>query len=509
MKTLRRYILLELAGPFLFSLSLLTFILFMRQMVFLFPKFAGKNLGWTVISELMLLSLPFILALVLPMSVLVATIMAFGRLSSDNEITALKALGVPAHRLMAAPMGAALVLMLGAIWFNDRVLPESNHRYKNLLVDIAYLKPTLRLEEGVIMDAFPGMGLMVNRIRETPPAPSLNPVGSRKGETPGVALEQDRARPAELFGVIITQSDNTGINRTILADSGYIHFTPDQKDAFLTLFHGEIQEVDKQDPNKFQRLFFTRHQIRLPNVGGLLERDRGASYRGDRELTLRMLTGRVQERKAEIDSLARLAATIADSLPQGDTLAAALREACGPDIVRGLGALKRYPEALTRYPDLGARLTQNDPRLRLGSLIRETAFDQRRIASLEVEWWKKLSIPFASLIFVLLGVPIGILSRRGGAGVSIAISMGVFLCYWIFLVSGETLADRMLISPFCAMWLPNLVFLLIGLDLLAVQIRGSRSVALARGGLSLNPRSLLRPLLRPPDSGSGTGGSPR
>ncbi len=166
MKILNRYILSELAGPFLLSLALLTFILFMRSMVGLFPKIAGKNLDWLVIAEVLALSLPFILALVLPMAVLVAVIMAFGRLSADNEITALKSLGLSLHRLLRAPLAAALLLTLAAVWFNDRVLPEANHRYKNLLLDIAYLRPTLSLSEGVIMDEFPGLTLMVNRIRQ-------------------------------------------------------------------------------------------------------------------------------------------------------------------------------------------------------------------------------------------------------------------------------------------------------------------------------------------------------
>ncbi len=194
MKVTHRYILLELAGPFVFSLTLLTFILFMRQMVLLFPKFAGKDLAWSVIGELMLLSLPFIVALVLPMSVLLGVIMAFGRLSADNEITAYKALGVPAHNLMWAPLAASALLAASAVWFNDRVLPETNHMYRQILIDIAYLKPTLQLEEGVLMDDFPGVNLMVNRIRSTR-GKSLHPVD------PGGTADAGAAEPGTAAGL--------------------------------------------------------------------------------------------------------------------------------------------------------------------------------------------------------------------------------------------------------------------------------------------------------------------
>ncbi|MCE5271982.1 LptF/LptG family permease [bacterium] len=492
MKVIRRYILLELAGPFVFSLTLLTFILFMRQMVLLFPKFAGKDLPWRVIAELLGLSLPFIVALVLPMSALLGVIMAFGRLSADNEITAFKALGVPAHRLMWAPLGASVLLALGAVWFNDRVLPETNHRYKNLLIDIAYLKPTLQLEEGVVMDDFPGMNLMVNRIRSGR-GKSLHPVdpGGADPQTVEIGLNGGEA-PADLFGIVITETGQS--SRTIVADSGSLSFLPNRKDALLTLYDGEIQELDPNRSGQLQRVFFERHRIRLADVGGALERGRGKTYRSDRELNLSMIEEQVKARYSEVDSLVHAAAALVDSLPAGDSTAMALRSLCGPDLAAGLRARKTYPTALVRFPAPGRQIVRDDPALRLSSLLREASFTRRRIASLEVEWWKKFALPFASLVFVLLGVPLGILTRRGGAGVSLAISFGIFLVYWVCLISGETLAERLLMSPFWAMWAPNAIFLVLGLALLVVQVRGTRSLGLAAGGLSLwRTRRVARP----------------
>lgn len=482
MKTLHRYILSELAGPFVVSLSLLTFILFMRNMVFLFPKIAGRNLEWSVIGELMGLSLPFIIALVLPMAVLVAVIMSFGRLSADNEITALKSLGVPAHRLMASPLAAALLLMVGAVWFNDRVLPESNHRYKNLLLDIAYLKPTVQIREGVVMDDFGGLSLLVNRIRETGGSRNLTLTAPDQG---GGRTDDG---PAELFGVVITETTPAGARRTIVADSGAIRTAPNRKDAVLILYDGEIQEVDSNRQEQFQRMFFTRHRIRLADVGGVLERGRGSRYRSDRELSLNMISEQIATHRRALDSLFVVAAALADSVPAGDSVLAGVGIVFGEKgaALAGRaagGTTERISPTDSGFP---ANSYRNDPRTRLGSVLREAGFDRRRIASLRVEWWKKLSIPFASLVFVLLGVPLGIITRRGGAGVSISISMSVFLVYWVCLIAGETLADRLLVGPFWAMWTPNVLFLILGLWLLAVQVRGGKSLAIARSGLDVN-----------------------
>ena len=74
-----------------------------------------------------------------------------------------------------------------------------------------------------------------------------------------------------------------------------------------------------------------------------------------------------------------------------------------------------------------------------------------------VELHKKFSIPFASIIFVLIGAPLGMMARKGGFAVSMAFSLGFFIIYWVFLIGGEEFADRGLLSPALSMWLPNLV----------------------------------------------------
>ncbi|MBW7997990.1 MAG: LptF/LptG family permease, partial [Candidatus Glassbacteria bacterium] len=358
-----------------------------------------------------------------------------------------------------------------------------NHRYKSLLMDIAYIKPTVQLREGVVMDDFPGMGLLVNRIEEPDRSSKLNLTA------PAQPPDEDSRKPADLFGIVITQTTDAGTRRTIVADSGSIRTELNRTDAVLTLYSGEIQEVDPHRAGQFQRMFFERHRIRLDDVSGVLERGRSRRYRTDRELTMRMLQDRIAGRFVNLDSLQRTAAALADSIPESDSAVVAMRKMFG-------GAPPSWDKAPQQYPEPDSagngrrRLDIDSPRSRLAAVLREASYIQRRISSLQVEWWKKISIPFASIVFVLLGVPLGIISRKGGAGVSIAISMSVFLVYWVLLIAGETLADRHLLSPFWAMWSPNVLFLAVGLWLLLVQIRGRRSLALVSEGLGL--RSLLR-----------------
>ena len=82
---------------------------------------------------------------------------------------------------------------------------------------------------------------------------------------------------------------------------------------------------------------------------------------------------------------------------------------------------------------------------------------ERETNKYKVETHKKFSVPFACIIFVLLGMPLGILAKKSNMGISVAISLGIFIIYWGFLILGEDLADKNIIKPFIAMWAPNIV----------------------------------------------------
>ena len=90
---------------------------------------------------------------------------------------------------------------------------------------------------------------------------------------------------------------------------------------------------------------------------------------------------------------------------------------------------------------------------------------QKSINKYQVEYYKKISIPFACIIFILIGAPLGIIARKGGFPISMAISIGFFIIYWSFLIAGEEFADRGLINPGLAMWSPNIFIGILGLFL--------------------------------------------
>jgi len=104
---------------------------------------------------------------------------------------------------------------------------------------------------------------------------------------------------------------------------------------------------------------------------------------------------------------------------------------------------------------------------------------RQHASTYEVEIHKKFAIALSCLVFVLVGAPVALRFPRGGMGLVIGASVAIFGFYYVSLIGGETLADRLIITPFWAMWGPNLLMMLAGLLLFA---RLGHERAAARGG---------------------------
>jgi lipopolysaccharide export system permease protein len=243
----------------MFSLTALTSLLLLNYIAKRFGDLVGKGLGWRVIGEFFMLSVPFTVAMTLPMAVLVSTLYAFSRLAAENEITALKASGVGMARVLVPVLVAAAGLAAFMLFFNDQVLPRSNHRLSTLQQDIARKKPTFALKSQVINEVSPGR----------------------------LSLKADYIDQATSWLHVVTIYDMSDPvrRRTINADSGKMELVGD--DLLLTLYSGTMVEVPKSDPAQLQRLFYDIDRVRVRNVvNGLTRTDSTNTYKGDREMSI-------------------------------------------------------------------------------------------------------------------------------------------------------------------------------------------------------------------------------
>ena len=428
MGILRLYVLRLHLVPLLLGFGVVTFILEMDVMFDYLDLVVNRGVAPGTVAQLFLLSLGYIVALSVPCGVLVSVLMTFGRLSQDNEITALRASGVNLASVMLGPLAGALVLSVGLTLFNNHVLPESNHAFANLLIDIGRKRPTARLQEGVFITDFPGYNLLVQSVN---------------------------GRTNEMRGVTIYQMNAGGPPTTILAKSGFLSYTPDGKNAVLELKDGEIHEIpaDEAGAKRYRRMVFKTHIIYIAGAGGMLERTVRSS-RSDREMSARDLA---TERARVVDNYRVSLASHRAHLAQMG-LSPAATALIAPEQVPWTRRLAGAVGGVFGRRDSLDQFSRDRPAARaeveMWRMEREGL--RRRIASLSVEYQKKFSLPAACVVFVLIGAPIGMRVRRAGPAVAF-VSIAFFLFYYLCLVGGEELANRLMLPAWLSMWLPNIV----------------------------------------------------
>jgi lipopolysaccharide export system permease protein len=488
MRILTRYLLQQLAVPFVFSFTALTGFLLLQQVSRRIDMLLGKGLPVWVIVEFFLLTLPYLVAMTLSMSVLVAVLYAFSRMMDDREITAFRAGGISLSQLVRPTLLAAGGVAILSFLFSDQVLPRTNHRLRTLMSDIYRTKPTFSLKEHVI-----------------------NEVQRGRYALRAARIDQSSYRMLDVTLYDLSEQDRT---RVIYADSGFIAFAANQEDLLLTLYDGEIHEFDRDEPRMFQHTEYVQQVVLMRGIGSEFMRREGDDYRGDREMGTCDLRTVVEEARREVWLAERQGFTARVNI---------LRDIVGLDPVapdtalpppskslycRGLEALSgvfgvrdleaQTPDSLLRplRRAVGptSRRSQAQATIRGARSSEVRGFEDRarsariRASVYAVELHKKYAIAVACLVFVLAGVPVALRFPKGGVGLVVGASMVIFAIYYVGLIAGESLANRLVVHPVVAMWSSNLVMAVLGaLGLWRTRIAGTVPRSLARRRSSGSP----------------------
>jgi lipopolysaccharide export system permease protein len=422
-----RYLLRAHIGPFVFSLCTLMFLFVLQFVMKFIDQLIGKGLSAWVIIELIALSLAWMVVLAVPMSVLVATLMAFGDLSSKNEITAMKASGMSIYRMLAPILVATAVIAVLLVWFNNYVLPEANHLARTLMTDIRKKKPTLNLVPGLFSQDISGYSILVHKTFEN---------------------------SNDLEGVTLYDYTNPNTNVVITAERGKISFSPDFRKIVMDLERGEIHELDLQKMNSYRKLRFEDHRIVMDAEGFEFERSSESAFsRGDRELSAQAMSAIVDSlRKTQQEMEDQLQKTLTDDMDH---------------LINGTPSTMAFFGTVsgTQDPTAAALFKARSMAAYVANELSRIEFLDKQADQYLVEIYKKYSIPTACIVFVLIGAPLGIMARRGGFGIAATLSLGFFLFYWAFLIGGEKLADRDFTTPFMGMWSANILLGILGLYL--------------------------------------------
>lgn len=412
MKILQKYILKEHVAPFFISLLVVTFILLIDRIIDLLNTILEKKLDIFTVLNLFGLSLPYMLALSIPMAVLVATILAFGRMTVDRETVAMKSSGINIYRMIGPLLGVALLLAGLMVYFNNTFLPNTNHKLKNLMVKIAYYKPMTIIKAGEFTNVLD----YTIYVREN--------------------------NVTDLKDVLIYDRSETRFPRTLFAKTGNVQQMDNGNSLQITLKNGEMHERNDKEPGKYQIRKFDTFVVNIRNIANNMDFFE-TGYRTDREMTGKQLMLGIKDKKKEI---AKLDANIERLTKQVTEL-----KQSGSGFAHDAD-LRRYSVMLQMDEDRRADMAEN-------------------MRSLEVELHKKYSLSFAVIIFVLIGIPLGLMTRSSGIGMAFSVSSVIFLIYYVSLNGGEQLADKGHISPFISMWISNIIFFIGSLLLIYASIK--------------------------------------
>jgi lipopolysaccharide export system permease protein len=294
------------------------------------------------------------------------------------------------------------------------------------MIDIRKKKPTLNIVPGLFSQDIAGYSILVHKTFEN---------------------------SNRLEGVTLYDYTNPNTNILITAEQGVISFSPDYRKIILDLERGEIHELDLQRMSSYRKLRFQNHRIVMEAEGFEFERSSESAFsRGDREMSAHAMS-------AIVDSLRRTQQEIEDQMQKK------LTEEVDHLISGTRGTVWYFGESSAQEPGAVALSRVRSTNAYVTNELSRVDLIDKQADQFLVEIYKKYSIPTACIVFVLIGVPLGIMTRRGGFGIAATLSLGFFLFYWAFLIGGEKLADRDITSPFVGMWSANILLGILGIYL--------------------------------------------
>jgi len=347
-KILDRYIIKEVMSFVALAVAALTIMLIMDTLFELMEMLINKNVGWIYIVKLLAYRLPAFLVLTFPMSLLVASELAIGNLSTNGEITAMRAGGISLVRIMIPFLIAALCISILAFVINDYIVPEANHISQNIIREVVLKKGPPNIKRNVFFRDAENRYFYINRLDE-------------KNMIMHDILIYEMTR--EKFPRVITAMEGKWVIDT------------------WKLENGTIYNYDKEGKITYE-MSFTNMDIMVKNdLQKFFKNQRTPQEMSSKEL------------KQQIDILQQAGAN-----------------------------------------------TKN----------------------FEVDLYMKYSIPFSGLIFVLLGVPLGLRVKKGNKATGVILSIVLVLLYYVLLSATRSMGRGDILIPILAAWLPNIIFAILG-----------------------------------------------
>ncbi len=450
MKKIHKFLLKSYIGPLLLTFFIVLFILLLQFLWKYIDDLVGKGLSAGVIAELILYASTTLVPMALPLAILLASLMTFGNLGENFELTALKSSGISLQRIMRPLVLLTIAISFFAFFFSNNVMPVANLKMLSLLHDVRQQQPAFNIKEGVFYQGLDDYSIRVD--------------------------SKDSKRNMLYKVLIYNHTNRRGNTSVIAADSGAMNFSPDKQFLLLTLFHGrkyeELQEDMRTKRHKTfpaQKDFFKQETVTFDLSGFNFKRSDESLWKENYQmLNTSQLSSAVDSLTRDLDNRKKsfsktfYRSSLLNRYPANKDTAIfiekfAVKRPFSVDSVFKRMSPKEYEHLLT-YSLQYARSADNF----ITSTTDDQGYREKWIIKHKIEWHKKFTLSFACFILFFIGAPLGAIIRKGGFGMPVVVSVLFFVIYYLLSITGERLAKEGVLTPIEGMWLASAILLPLG-----------------------------------------------
>jgi lipopolysaccharide export system permease protein len=480
LKKLYLLVLRSYVGPFLLSFAVVLFILVIQFLALYMDEIFGKDLGPVVIMKLFYYAGARLVVTAMPAAILAAGLITFGNMGEHYELAAIKSCGIGLMRLMRPMMVVALLLTAFSLWFSFTVIPGANLKFFSLLYDVQRKKADIAVKPGYFYSDIDGYVIRV----------------SDKNSETGMMYDV----------LLYDHTENRGNINVVVADSARMFVAQGGHKLNMVLYHGARHEEMKPkegendnyplgrsyfdslyyhfnlsgfDLDRTDEKLFSRHQITLPRSELLTSID-----------SIEKVDTLTDRKFAEyLAPYTRLDTTILDTITSMDTLQL-------DSIIFPLVTLRPGEDLLSKFPEMNTVDILNKAVSDARAIKNYTDFvinkkddDEKTRRKFGIEFHTMHSIPFICILFMLIGVSLGAIIRKGGLGMPSLISILFFVIFYVLMSQGRKLAKEGVLDPWFGSWLPVIV-------LTPVAIALTWQAAMDSRFLDESSREMLRDSIR-------------
>ncbi len=424
LKKLDIFILKQFSLLFVGAFFICQFVLMMQFLWRYVDELIGKGLSMEVMAQFFWYMGLMLVPQALPLAILLSSLISFGNIGESSELTAIKAAGISLMQAFRSLIITTVIIMLCSFYFQNNIGPHANMKLTQLLLAMKQKSPELEIPEGVFYDGIPGSNIYVQK---------------KDLET------------GKLYGIMIYRMTNSYEDAAIiLADSGMLQSTAEKKHLVMSLWNGEwfenmrSSELGSTASVPYRRETFISKRIVFDFDGDFSMADAASLSNNARGKSLKEINHDVDSLTHTYDSVGRsyyrevMLNSFWLALEKKDSIKGvkkAMEEDCHPDsLFQKMNAEKKVQAVNIALNQVRAQISNLDFK---GMITND---GDRNIRQHKIEAINKFTTALSCLIFFFIGAPLGAIIRKGGLGVSVIVSVLVFIIYYILDNTGYRMA---------------------------------------------------------------------